>query len=135
MRPRKLEVVDIAAIAWLLAFGMLQVCLGWRVADLGVPASVIEEIFTTIIFSAMILMFYAYFILPDSHVAVRSASISYSIPASLKNQQWGTLRNVRERTRAVSRDGANRKTFFIRLGVVTGIIAITGILAFTPLIF
>ncbi|HMF34496.1 MAG TPA: hypothetical protein VKK79_23945, partial [Candidatus Lokiarchaeia archaeon] len=134
-RPRKLEVIDIAAVAWLLSLGMLQVCLGWRVADLAVLSSVWEAIISTVLFVTVGFLFIAYFVVPDAHVVVRSASITYTIPVSVNHGQWGALRHLGTRIRGSMQDPASRKSFLLRLGVIAFVVAMTGILAFTPLIF
>ncbi len=114
-RPRKLEVVDILAIAWITALGAYQTTLGWMITDFSIPLILWESISTTLVYGVLVLLLVAYFIIPAAHIVVKSASITYAIPVSQEGTTWGAVRHLRSRGKKAWRDKGIRKIVLIRL--------------------
>ncbi len=128
-RPHKLEVIDVVAIAWVFAFGTYQTILGWIIADLAVPLLLWETIGTTLIFGILVLLVFAFFVIPRDHIVVNSATILYAIPVSPVGTTWGALRHLRTRTKNAWQDKASRKPLLIRGIVILSIALIAAIMA------
>ncbi len=130
-RPRKLEVVDILAVAWIVALGAYQTTLGWMITNFSVTIVVWESIGTTLIFGILLCLVIAYFIIPATHVVVKSTTITYTIPASPIGTAWGGLRYLRSRGKKAWQNKASRKILLFRLLTVLSIAIIATVVALT----
>ncbi len=128
-RARKLEAVDIIAIAWIVALGVYQTVLGWIITDITIPLLLWEAIGTTLVLGVIVLFVVAYFIVPSSHVVVKSATIMHAIPVSPEGTAWGTLRHLKSRAKNAWQDPASRKAVLFRVIVLMSIGIIAAVVA------